>query len=324
VTGRFASLTASRREELNARFARLGRGVDGVAFLAFLRNVAAPILDDWEGDDADAVLSALFEFGIAGLRSGVLGARAPAPLEEVLVRHRAAIRPHLAADPKLLLRALGNGTERVARELGSESAARWLELVASRASACPDRAALLDLGLVVAWTLGLSEARERALERSSKLSPALRVELLGGADLDLSWERRFAPPGARAELGPLWLLGWTGGFVGFGGPFRRPPRVCVVADRVVCTDYESTYELCADVYGSRLRAAAWAHEAACAGGDSGGADLDRPGSVRWGSLELSHPELRGATSAAAARGLVGVTLADSHRVFVVGRWGKQA
>jgi len=156
------------------------------------------------------------------------------------------------------------------------------------------------------------------------LSPSLREELLGGATLDASWEHRFAPPGARAELGPLWLLGWTGGFVGFGGPFRRPPRACVVADRVVCTDFEATYELCADVYGSRLRAAAWAHEAACAGGASGGASLDPRGTLRWAGLELSHPELRGATSAAAARGLVGVTLASSHRVFVVGRWGKQA
>ncbi|MBK9032195.1 MAG: hypothetical protein IPL61_12900 [Myxococcales bacterium] len=319
VTAAAAALLATWRDELNARFARAAGDVAPGAVLAYMARTVVPILDAWHGEPPAPVLLALFDLGLTGLRAGLLVEADPSRFEQVLRARMPALGPHVAREPGVVLRALGNGYLNLVRARGPEVAAAWLEALAAGAARCADRAALLDLGVVLGWRAGLAEARDAALERVGGLEPTLVAALFGAAALDPDPARRFCQPGAAGRLGPLALIATVGGFVGFGGPFRRPPRPRVVADRLVCTDGDATLEVCADVFGARLCPAGWAHVEAQTSTDVGGAAVDAAGAVRALGVKVTLAEARGAGAAAACAGVVAVTLVDSHQVLVLGR-----
>ena len=313
-----AGLLATWRDELNARFARDAGDLAPTAMLEYLRRTVTPILDGWDGEPPAAVLLALFELGLAGLRAGLVGEADASRFEQVLRARMSSLAPHVVSAPELVLRALGNGYLNVARARGAVVAAAWLEAVAAGAGRCADRSALLDLGVVLGWRAGLAEARDVALERVGRLDPTL-VAALFGAAIDPDPARRFCRPGAGGPLGPLALVATVGGFVGFGGPFRRPPRPRVIAGRLVCTDGDATLELCADGFGARLVDATWAHAEAQASTETGDATVDGRGVVRALGVTATLAEARGASAAATSAAVVAVTLDDSHQVLVLGR-----
>lgn len=306
-----ASLLEACRDELNARFAREAGARDPEAMLGYLRRTVVPILDAWDGEPTAAVLFALFDVGLAGLRAGLVGETDATPFERALGERMPELRAHLERAPGVVLRALGNGYLHVQRERGTEVAQTWLETLASGAAHCADRAALFELGVVLGWRAGLAEAREVALDRIAHLGASLLRLLFDAASLDPDPERRFCRPGGGGPLGPLELVATAGGFVGFGGPFRRPPLPRVIAGRLVCTDGDATFELFADVFGTRFRPAGWAHAEATSTANTGGAGVAQVMGV--------SDKLRGAVAAAACSGMVAVTLGDSHQVFVLGR-----
>lgn len=314
-----ARLLAACRDELNARFARGAGDRSPEAILGYLRRTVIPTLDAWEGEPTPAVLFALFDVGLAGMRAGLVGEIDATPFERVLGERMPELRAHIERAPGVVLRALGNGYMNVQRERGPEVAQTWLETLASGASHCADHAALFDLGVVIGWRLGLAEAREVALDRAAHLDATLLRVLFDAESLEPDPERRFCRPGQLTPLGPLELLVTAGGFVGFGGPFRRPPLPRVVAGRLVCTDGDATFELFADVFGTRFRPAAWAHAEATSTADTGGAYVDSSGSVVVEQVTVGSDKLRGAVAAAACSGMVAVTLGDSHKVVVLGR-----
>ncbi len=314
----------AHRDELNARFARAAGARAPREALGYLRRTVVPLLDAWEGTPSAAVLFALFDIGLAGLRAGLVGETDTTAFERALFEHMPRLRTQVEVAPALVLRAIGNGYLHITRECGGERAAAWFDALAAGAPRCADRGALFDLGVVLGWRAGLAEARGVALERAADLDAALLAAIVGAA-VDPAPARRFCQPGSTAPLGPLALVATTGGFVGFGGPFRRPPRPRVVAGHLVCTDGEVTSELFADVFGTRLRPAAWAHAEAIGSPDGPhatvetNATVDATGTVRVMGATFAAPELRGAVAAAACAGMVAVTLADSHQVFVLGR-----
>ncbi len=314
-----ASLLEACRDELNARFARGAGDRSPEAMLGYLRRTVIPILDAWDGEPTAAILFALFDVGLAGMRVGLVGDGDVTPFERALGERMPELRAHIARAPGVVLRALGNGFMNVQRERGPEVAQTWLEALAAGASHCADRGALFDLGVVLGWRAGLAEAREIALHRTAHMDAALLRMLFDAASLDPDPLRRFCRPGQPGPLGPLELVATTGGFVGFGGPFRRPPLPRVVAGRLVCTDSDATFELFADVFGVRFRPAAWAHAEAISTADSGGAYVHSSGSVVVEQMTVGSDQLRGAVAAAACSGMVAVALGDSHKIFVLGR-----
>lgn len=323
MISRAARLLEAHRDELNARFARGAGELSPGAMLAYLGRTVTPILDEWEGEPSAAVLFALFDLGLVGIGVGLVGEHEASTLERVLRARMPVLRVHVERAPAIVLRALGNGYLQVQRECGLEAAHIWLDTIASSAPRCPDRTALLDLGVVLAWRAGLAESRGVALERAAHLDASLLRELFGAGSLDPDPARRFCRPGSTAPLGPVEIVARVGGFVGFGGPFRLPPRPRVVAGRLVCTDGLGTFELFADVFGTRLRAAGWAHGEAVASGETGGARVEAAGAVTALGATIAPTfasgELRGAVAAAECDGVVAIALGDSHQVFVVGR-----
>ena len=92
--------------------------------------------------------------------------------------------------------------------------------------------------------------------------------------------------------------------------FGRFPieRIAEQRRAVVC-------EVHADVYGARLSVTAEPPP----GASGEPASCDASGRVSWAGLEGAFPELCRASTAAAASGMLAVTLEDSHVVFVLGR-----
>ncbi|MCX5746859.1 MAG: hypothetical protein NT062_30680, partial [Proteobacteria bacterium] len=214
MTARAAAMLEARRDELNARFARGAGDRSPAQMLGYLGRTVVPILDGWDGEPAAAVLFALFDLGLVGLRVGLVGEAAPTAFEQILRARMPGLRAHVERAPGVVLRALGNGYLHVRRERGPEVAQGWFETLASAASGCADRGALLGLGVVLGWRAGLAEAREVALEHATTLDPALLRGLFGAASLDGDPARRFCQPGASGPLGALAPVATAGGFVG--------------------------------------------------------------------------------------------------------------
>lgn len=315
-----ASLLA-RRDELNRRFATASPRPEPDVMMAYLARTALPILDACDGDDD--LVTTLFDLGLRGARLGLVGAAAPSAFEQALVR---AV-PGLAAlgAPSTIVAALGNGLVRLATELGRAPADRWLDAMVELGPRARTREELLALGLVLAWRAGLAEARVAALAAFQGFAVELRRAVFPAGDPSVVAAERFVAPGD--VLGDeVALVGAAGGFVGFGGPFARPPRPAVVRDRVVCTDGDVTCELHADAFGARLVPAPWAHAEAVAApvaATTAGARVTPDGRVQVGARAVVVVALVGASAVAAAQGMIAVTLADSHKVFVVGRPGRR-
>jgi hypothetical protein len=287
--------------------------------LAYLGRTVVPIVDGWDVDDGDALLTARFDLGLTGSALGLVGEGEASELERALVQGLAALAT--VAPPAASIQALGNGWLRLAHELGGAHASWWLQAMTHHGLRARSREELLGLGLVLAWRAGLAEAREAALATLAGLDPALRRALFAVGEPDPDSAHRFVLPG-KAPGGPLTLLGAVGGFVGFGGPFARPPRPVVVRGRLICTDGAASVELFADAFGARLVPAAWAHAEASSAPVTSAVRVTAEGVLTAGEQRLVRAELVGASAVAAAQGMIAVTLGDSHKVFVVGRVGR--
>lgn len=309
VSEKTAALLERRRDALNARFIRLGRGRDPSTFLHYLARTVDPIV---AAGGAESALLALFDLGLAAGSRGLLGTHEPSAFEVALVEHLPRFGEHFRKTPAELVALVANAFERLSRELSTERACAWLAQLASVSHFCPTRRALLEAGLSIAWREGLAEARRTVL--SLKLDTAVSGAIFGVPTLDGDPARRFCRPG-RAGFGPLEIVAEIGGFTGFGGVFRRPPTLRAVQGRIIATDDTTAYEICADAFGARVRSS---H--ALDGPDEGDSiSLAADGTLAWMSASGNFPALLGARSVVAIDGMAAVTLPTSHIVFVLGR-----
>jgi hypothetical protein len=323
VTGRFEAALEARRDALNRRFAAAGRGVSGEVVLAVLDRTVRAVVEAASDEEAPAVLAALFDAIVAGVRVGVVGGAEPTAFEGWLVANAHAIARFGGRGAGGLVTGVGNAALRMERELGQRVTSQWLGLVGGALPLCASPRQALDAGLVAAWRVGMAEARDAAIAKLSDVDEVTRRALVGTHAYDPSPARRFCTPGAEGPLGVPEVVGRAGRFVGFGGGFRRPPIVLAVQGRIVCTDSDASFELCADVFGARLVGAAWANEpGATASSEAGHGDAEfdpATGLVRFGDAQSTIPELAGATSWAVAGGVLAATLDHTHAVVVVGR-----
>ncbi len=323
MTGRFEAALEVRREALNRRFAGAGRGVSGAVVLAVLDRAVRPVVEAATDEEAPALLAALFDAIVAGARVGIVGGAEPSAFEGWLAANAHAIARFGAGGAGGLVTGVGNAALRMERELGQRVTSQWLGLVGGALPVCASPRQALDAGLVAAWRVGMAEARDAAIAKLSDVDDVTRRALLGTHAYNPNPARRFCMPGAEGPLGVPEIVGRAGRFIGFGGGFRRPPIVLALQGRIVCTDSDASFELCADVFGARLVGAAWANEPGTAASSEvgdGDAELDvATGHVRFGDAQSTIPELVGATSWAAAGGVLAATLDHTHAVVVVGR-----
>jgi hypothetical protein len=168
---------------------------------------------------------------------------------------------------------------------------------------------------VLAWRAGLAEARSAALEIALGLRPALREALLGSRELDPSPLLRFCRPGHTGPLGPLREIGSVGGFLGFGGPFRRPPILRATEVGIVASSAGQSFLLHADVFGMRLVPTASTHADAAPEAQP---TLGTRGRLEWRGQSITDVRHARPLSLVAHEGVVALSLSDSHRVLVFG------
>ena len=104
-----------------------------------------------------------------------------------------------------------------------------------------------------------------------------------------------------------------GGFVGFGGPFARPPQVAADGDGLTATDGAGRWRIVADVFGTAFVRIDGPADPLAGGAVYVGAD----GRVRWGGRDRVVPGLAGAPSAAASATTAAVVVPDSHRIALL-------
>lgn len=317
----FHAALAARRDYLNAVFRQDGRRVDPDAFLRHLSHVVGPLVDQLAGTDAERaeeLTVALYRLSLRAHRQGLLSGEAPS--HAVQRAFGTTLPVLLAAFPdraRDLSLAVCNAALRLER-LDAQRADRWLTSMESLGPSCADVDALFALGLVLAWREGAAEYRVAARERFAELSPVLRRAALGVEALPADADRRFAAPLDTGALGAPEIVARVGGFIGFGGLFRDPPLVVAAQGRLFAFDSQSTTEIFADAFGATLRPVA---ETPSEQEDVAQApvSLSEKGSVTLGGAKTHLPLLESASSHAYADGVLAVTLAESHFVFVVGR-----
>jgi hypothetical protein len=315
LSERTARLLASEREALHGIHARVGRGLEPEQVYAFVRRTLDPLMAGMTPEPRGDTLRALFELGLVGMQRGLFGREAASPFERALVRCLPRFGRLAVDEPRALVRRLGNAYARLDRELSPERALAWIEGLAALGPEIASIDEVADFGLVLAWRAGLVEARQAALEVASRLPARTRTALLGCAEVDLDPLARFCRPGHARPLGPLAEMGTAGGFVGFGGPFLRPPTLMATADGIVATSAELGFVLHADVYGAR-----WVRSPQLPSEPSVEPQpvLGARGSIEWRGHRIADPRYARALSIAAHDGVLALSLPDSHRVVVIG------
>jgi hypothetical protein len=206
------------------------------------------------------------------------------------------------------------------------------DALSSAGGSCRNSAVLRDLAAVVAWRSGLPQYRDGAIERWQALPVALRALSLGLAagqplaeDTADRLRNPWWNPAAGSEEPPAvpFLAARCGGFRGFGGPFRQPPRAIVLDDRLLASDGEGHWEIHADCFGAALLPVPEPPPGPREGSESAGSTagsyrIEGSGAVVHGAVQAAFPQLAGCTSWAADRWTLAVTLPDSFFVFLVG------
>ena len=357
IEGAAARWLASRREELNLRFARACRRHPGLASET-VRGMLEATLPALAGDEpgADAVCTAVYELVL--LHAGRGGFAAQPGIELLLREVFPRLRPQLLARPTSLPARLSNAVEKLG--VRGVEMARGLGMLGPL---LPDADALLEAGAVLAWRLGEARLRKAALAAAVRLPAralAIALELVdwpeAAAPLALvaltadAWQ----PPSARVSAAALRAIAagqadvatlattlgcppvaqpsrWQGvarlgDFAGFGGAFDRPPLVLDGGDRhrFYVRSGEAGFVLHADAYGCVCRPVSDPGLAVRVPGDRQASSklaprLDADGTLCVGGerTKLAGP---GATSYLALPDALIVTFADSHRVHVFAPW----
>lgn len=282
LTGPAAEWLASRRDDLNRRFAMAHKrfpALDRDTVLLTLAEVLPPLAEPAPG--SDALLSSVYDLVLLHAGRGAFASR---PGLDLLLRLAfPALRPLLLRQPRTLPAALSNAVE----NLGARGEAFARALPAVGVHLCTADT-LLQAGGVLAWRLGEARLRRQALELAPTLPPAAVL-----AALDLDWP----PPAAPGALACLRLSAWqhprellrpetvvglavappqeveslvarigalappplarwrpvarVGAFAGFGGEFVSPPEVLPGGDehRFSVRAGSETFGVDADLFG---------------------------------------------------------------------------
>ncbi len=332
-----AAVLKARRADFNQRF-RLAqqqyRALAAEDWLAFVRDTLNPVAEIIAAHDESAVpavIDALYDQALPLVAQRWLGAQPREPeLAACYKQLLAAFAPALMRDPKRVSAALLNALYQLCR-INAARAQDWTQRLTHIAARSADIDALLALGRVLAWRVGLPAYRAAALQAGPGLPPAWVRQALDLPSLPDTalWQALAQAPALRAdEIGgaqtaqPEWL-GWCGGYRGLGesgGAFSVQPQIGIAANKLAASDGDTTWWLAADGYGVQLvrmgSALDWplgAPPSAMPSAATVGAD----GTVTAGKQSRKFAELETAHTAVVCAGIIAVTLHTSYQVALL-------
>lgn len=323
LRGPLADALQAQRERCNAAFAQarhLHPRLDAAAFADHLCGRLAPIIDAVAAvapARVPDVTTALYDLSLEMMGADLL--RRP-EIDGVWQRLLPTLPRQVSESPRRLTAALSNAAMQVAT-VGAERAASFVEAMRGAGEGL-SLDALLTYGQVLAWRKGLAHYRESALEAALSLPADVAARALGvgptRADThrlleDLHADRWLDPSVAPAPAPSLKLMARAGAFRGFGGLFRRPPIIRTADDQLYAIDGDTTWLLCADVFGATFHRVGPINPSKAASPFA----LDGDGNVRRGRDSRRMAVLANASSWAATEDLLAVTLPTSHQIFLV-------
>lgn len=320
------------RERFNARFKAAwsaNPSLNPDEFAAHLRGPVAGLVATIAAkspDRAEAVATTLYDTSLDLFRHDLLGSRARSGLiASAWTDLLPLLAGLLAGAPQKVAASVFNALHNLSQE-SEPSAAAWLKLMIRLAPQCANNDELNRVGLVLAWRCGLPHYRETALNLWAGLPDKLKLMTLdiapaafSGNPADLGQRLGADPwllPAAAGSAKKLTIASVCGGFTGFGGPFRNPPKVSVSDGTLVAWDSESGWTLHADIWGSsfkRLKNPELLDEDS----NQPGITLRSGGKVTFGAMSADIPELTDFSSWAATANTLAVTLRQSHFVYIV-------
>ena len=342
----FVESLATERESLNKRFAqrlRAGARVEPQAFMAHLRDTVNPSIaavDAVFPERVRGVVVALYEISLELFAASLLGPQAKQPVIAQLWREvLPATAKLLAREPQRVAGSLTNAVHQIASQSGTRPL-DWLTRLHEVASECTSVDQLLDAGKIIAWQSGMVQYRSAALQTVLRMPHNVAVRALRlpattsaqqlKATVDRStrnlWWRWNSNGGQTDGKPELKVVAAVGAFRGFGGPFLRPPTIRCQDNHLFVSDGMFEWQLLADAFGTLFQRvgdalpAAEREQAARQGSDRN-AEINRKGEVSWGNDNARFPHLADATSSACDGSTLGVTIATSHHVFLIGRSG---
>lgn len=293
-----------------------------------MRESVGPIIDAIHSVFPERVRMAtkeLSEISLDLIEAKFLGSQCRSPLMNRLWREVfPQIAKILASAPRQVVGSLCNGLLFM-EAAGNSKATRWLEHLLQCHGKVQSLEELLAVGRIAAWVSGLPQYRLSALKEASKISATILSRLLDLGDLSEEMTRAAI---CELEKNPWYRIGDAssdssstiqlmkcGAFLGFGGPFLKPPVVHLINRQFVVFSGNESWHLNADRFGWSLVKT----------------DLSLPtrksartnpivrekGRLEWDGETFIDPNLVGPTSHAYDDRVLAVTTQTSFHVFLV-------
>ncbi|MFA5505761.1 MAG: hypothetical protein WC314_18395 [Vulcanimicrobiota bacterium] len=301
----------AQRERYNSLYALARRARPRLSPESFKHNLityAAPLLGQVPEEVRGRVLSVLYELTLelSGLELFARSEAVCAVWSELLPGAVGLI----LESPETVIPALTNAAHNLQQEPGVDRSF-WLQQMSKIAADCKDHRQWLEYAQVLAWVSGMAHYRESALEVARHLPDEMMGRVVPRWDkvkTDPWWPRRPAP-------GQMVRVHRVGGFVGFGGAFRKPPEVVAAGpDRFLVSDGTDDWLLFCDGFGATLKRAL----------DFRIDNLEPPtirvnesGEVLWAGERAGVPELAPVGSFDSVGGVVAVAGKLSHYVYLL-------
>jgi hypothetical protein len=328
-----AAALKSGRADFNQRFKLAQQQYRGLAaddWFAFVKDTLNPVAEIVAAHDESAVpavIDVLYDQALPLVAQRWLGTQTREPVLAASYKQLlAALAPALVRDPQWVSAALLNALHQLCHA-DAARAQDWTQRLARIAAKSADVDAVLALGRVLAWRVGVPAYRAAALQAGPGLPPLWAQQALDlptPPDAAL-WQALVNAPALRADetsrAMTLEWLGWCGGYRGLaqsGGAFAVQPQVGLAAGRLATSDGETTWWLAADGYGAQLvrmgSAADWPLDL---NAKPASLRVNADGSVNAGKHSCKFVELESARAAVWHEGIIAVTLGTSYQVALL-------
>lgn len=323
------------RETLNAKYFTMnayGHPIDQDDWREHLQKVILPLVEKilvQQPESAWKVLESLYDVSLELFSTGAF---AKNRIDHQTMELWTQVLPHLpqalVKQPRLISASLSNAVLALSRT-SSNVASAWVDILARSTSSLIFPEEVLKFGQVAAWVAGTPNFRRSCLPLLAELSPHHKALLLGepGAVTTHDAENFFAAfarspwpvhpkqPQTLKEQ-PIRRVACTGNFIGLGGKFTLPPKVCLADQQIhVILEEEDSVSV-------------WRLEADCFGTDFlpitefKGASSSVPGAeagsshVRIGNAEIQIRDFAQISSFAFDGTTLAVSLEDSFHIYL--------
>jgi hypothetical protein len=301
----------AQRERYNTLYALAKRARPRLQQDRFKHNLftfAAPLINETKSDARSRVVSVLYELTLE-LTGVELFARSEA-VQAVWLELLPAAPGLVNENPEMVIAALTNAAYNLEQEPGADWPF-WFQQMKGIVPDCDSYGQWLELGKLLSWVSGMAHYQSSALELAKGMPETLTQKVVPRWDkvkTDPWWARRPKP-------GQMIRVHRVGGFVGFGGVFRRPPEIVAAGEnRFLVSDGTDDWLLFCDGFGATLKRVV---DFALADPEPTNIRVNESGEVLWDGERVGVPEVAPVRSFDASGHVVAVAGKLSHHVHVL-------